>query len=185
MSSFDPPFSSPRQNRLAEAVHEALTSAEAQRPSRWQSFREPLHLMFQVFQGLSDKNEDFWFQSTAYFKRREYAAGSVLFRRGEQANGFYLVERGIIRAEYDLPQGWLCENIVAGTTFGELPFSETARTATAQVDRDCVVWLMDRESWQRLQKEEPDVAGELLRISLKLTSERMSAITSYILAMAG
>ncbi|POR39526.1 Uncharacterized protein TPAR_00271 [Tolypocladium paradoxum] len=186
LSSFDPAFNSPRHNHLVEAAREAIISVEVQRPSKWQSFKEPLRLMLQIFQGLSDKNEDFWFQATAYFKRKEYAAGTVLFQRGEQANGFYLVERGILRAEYDLPQGWLCESIVAGTTCGELPFfSETERTATAQVDMDCVVWLMDRDCWEKLQRNEPDVARELLRISLKLTTERMSSITSYILAMAG
>ena len=180
------PFNSPRRNHLAEAAHDAITSVEVQRPKKWQSFREPLRLMLQVFQGLSDKNEDFWFSATNYFKRKECSAGTVLFRRGEQADGFYLVEKGIIRAEYDLPQGWLCESIVAGTTCGELPFfSETDRTATAVVEKDCVVWFMDQEGWKKMQGEEPDVARELLRISLKLTTERLDAITSYILAMAG
>ncbi|QUC18398.1 uncharacterized protein UV8b_02639 [Ustilaginoidea virens] len=186
LSSFDPPFNSPRQSHLVEAAREALTSAKVPNPSKWQSFNEPLRLMLQIFQGLSGKNEDFWFQATRYFKRMEYAAGTVLFRRGEPATGFYLVERGIVRAEYDLPQGWLCESIVAGTTCGELPFfSETERTANALVERDCVVWLMDCESWKKLQKDQPEVARELLRISLKLTSERMSSITSYILTTAG
>ncbi|GAB0132186.1 putative sulfate transporter homeolog p [Epichloe bromicola] len=185
-SSFDPPFNSPRQSHLAEAAREALTSVDVPHPSKWQNFNEPLRLMLQIFQGLSGKNEDFWFQATPYFKRKEYSAGTTLFRRGEPATGFYLVERGIVRAEYDLPQGWLCESIVAGTTCGELPFfSETERTATALVERDCVVWLMDCDSWEKLQKEEPEVAREFLRISLKLTSERMSSITSYILTTAG
>ncbi|CAM1506778.1 Fc.00g064190.m01.CDS01 [Cosmosporella sp. VM-42] len=185
-SSFDPPFNSPRRNHLVEAAHDALSNVDIQRPTRWQSFKEPLRLMLQIFQGLSDKNEDFWFPATSYFVRKEYPAGTVIFRRGEQANGFYLVERGIVRAEYDLPQGWLCESIVAGTTCGELPFfSETERTATVVVERDCVVWLMDREHWERIQKKEPAIGRELLRISLKLTSERMSAITSYILTQAG
>jgi SulP family sulfate permease len=142
--------------------------------------------MLQVFQSVSDKNEDFWFPAVSYFKRREYPAGTVLFRRGETADGFYLVERGIIRAEYDLPQGWLCESIVAGTTCGELPFfSETNRTATAVVEKDCVVWLMDREGWHKLQGDKADISQEFLRISLKLTSERMSSITSHILSVAG
>lgn len=185
-SSFDPPFNSPRQTHLVEAAREALTNVDIPHPSKWQSFNEPLRLMLQIFQGLSGKNEDFWFQATTYFKRKEYAAGTVLFRRGEEATGFYLVERGIVRAEYDLPQGWLCESIVAGTTCGELPFfSETERTATAFVERDCVVWQMDCEAWKKLQKDEPEVAREFLRISLKLTSERMSSITSYILTTAG
>lgn len=185
-SSFDPPFNSPRRSHLHEAAQDALTSLDIQPPKKWQSFKEPLRIMLQIFQGLSDKNEDFWFGATSYFQRREYAAGTVLFRRGEAAQGFYLVEKGILRAEYDLPQGWLCESIVSGTTLGELPFfSQTERTATAQVERDCVVWLMDQEGWARLQREEPDVARELLTVSLKLTSERMSSITSYILTMAG
>lgn len=185
-SSFDAPFNSPRQSHLVEAAHHALSSAEVQRPLKWQSFSEPLRLMLQIFEGLSDRNEDFWFEAIPYFARKEYTAGTILYQRGEAANGFYLLERGILRAEYDLPQGWLCESIVAGTTCGELPFfSETERTATAQVERDCVVWLMDREGWEKLQKEKPEIARELLRISLKLTSERMSSITSYILTMAG
>ncbi|KAF4984174.1 hypothetical protein FZEAL_572 [Fusarium zealandicum] len=185
-SSFDPPFNSPRRNHLAEAARDALSSVDTQRPTKWLGFKEPLRLMLQIFQGLSDKNEDFWFPATSYFTRREYPAGTVIFRRGEEASGFYMVERGIVRAEYDLPQGWLCESIVAGTTLGELPFfSETERTATAVVERDCVVWLMDRDHWVKIQKKEPEVGRELLRISLKLTSERMSAITSYILTTAG
>jgi SulP family sulfate permease len=178
--------SSPRRVHLREAARKSLGHMEVKRSARWQSFAEPLRLMLQIFRDMSDKNEDFWFRAVRYFKHSEYVAGTVLFRRGERAEGFYLVESGILRAEYDLPQGWLFESIVAGTTCGELPFfSETDRTATCVVERDCVVWAMGRESWERLQKEEPDVAQELLRISLKLTSERMSVITSYTLTVAG
>jgi SulP family sulfate permease len=178
--------SSPRRNLLREAARKSLGQVEVKRMSRWQSFKEPLRLLLQIFRDVSDKNEDFWFRAIGYFQRREYAAGTVLFRRGERAESFYLLQSGILRAEYDLPQGWLLESIVAGTTCGELPFfSETNRTATCVVERDCVVWLMDKENWERLQKEEPDVAQELLRISLKLTSERMGVITSYTLTMAG
>ncbi|KAH8910845.1 hypothetical protein BR93DRAFT_989372 [Coniochaeta sp. PMI_546] len=184
--SFNLISSSPRRNHLHEAAQHSLNQMEVTHTPRWQSFKEPLRLMLQIFQGLSDKNEDFWFRAVKYFKRQEALAGTVLFRRGEPAEAFYLIESGMLRAEYDLPQGWLCESIVAGTTCGELPFfSETTRTATAVVEADCVLWLMDTENWEKLQKEEPDVAQELLRISLKLTSERMNAITSFVLTMAG
>ena len=178
--------SSPRRSHLHAAARESLTPNEVTRLSRWQIFKEPIRLMLQIFQDLSDKNEDFWVRAKDYFVRRELSEGEIVFRTGEEPNGFYLVERGILRAEYNLPQGWLCESIVAGTTCGELPFfSETKRTATALAERDTVVWEMDKENWDKMQKEEPDVAQELLRISLKLTSERMSSITSYVLTMAG
>lgn len=178
--------SSPRRNHLYKAARELLTQREIMRLSRWQNFKEPLRLMLQIFHDLSDKNEDFWVRAKDYFNRKEFRGGEILFRAGQSAKGFYLVESGILRAEYDLPQGWLYESIVAGTTCGELPFfSETERTATVVAERDCVVWTMSREGWDALQKREPDVAQELLRISLKLTSERMASITSYILTMAG
>ncbi len=170
-ASLDILASSPRRLHLHEAAQRSIIHMQDTRQQRWQSFKEPLRLMLQIFQDLSDKNEDFWFRAVPFFQRREYTAGTVLFRYSEPADGFYLVEQGILRAEYDLPQGWLCESIVAGTTCGELPFfSETSRTATATAERDCVAWMMDKESWEQLQKKEPDVAQELLRISLKLTS---------------
>lgn len=185
-SFLEPPTGSPRAALLREAAQRSLTDAEAVRHPRWQSFREPLRLMLQVFQGLSDENEDFWFRAAPYFARHTHAAGTVLFRMGEEARGFYLVERGVLREEYDLPQGWLCESIVAGTTFGELPFfSETRRTATVTVERDCAVWFLGEEAWARMQREERDVAWELLRVSMKLASEHMELVTSYILSTAG
>ena len=182
--TMDTQFSSPRRNQLHRVARLALDENAGE--SRYTNFKEPLRLILQTFQGLTDKNEDFWFRAVPFFIRKEFLTGTVLYLRGESAQGFYLLEDGILRADYELPQGRYFESIVAGTTCGELPFfSETDRTATVQAERDCVTWLLDRENWERLQKEDPDVAQELLRISLKLTSERMSAITSYVLTTAG
>ncbi|KAH9902225.1 sulfate transporter family protein [Xylariomycetidae sp. FL2044] len=175
---------SPRRNHLHQAARTVLTQHEIRRATRWQSISEPLRLMLQVFHDVSDKNEDFWFRAKPYFTRREFVASTVLYRRGEQANGFYLLERGELRADYDTPQGRLSEPIVQGTTCGEFPFfSETDRTATVSAVKNCVVWVMDRGSWARLQKEEQEVAQELLRVSLKLTTERVDAMTNYISAV--
>jgi SulP family sulfate permease len=91
-----------------------------------------------------------------------------------------------MRADYELPQGNFTEVVVAGLPFGELPFfSETPRTATMMADNDSVVWQMNADRWNELQSKEPDVAQELLKISLKLTKERMDVITSYVLTAAG
>ncbi|KAI1312486.1 sulfate transporter family-domain-containing protein [Xylaria venustula] len=175
---------SPRRHQLHEAARNVLTQQEIRRTTRWQSISEPLRLMLQVFHNVSQKNEDFWFRAKPYFTRKEFTAGAVLYHRGEEANGFYLLERGELHAEYETPQGYLSEPIVQGTTCGELPFfSETTRTATVRAIKDSVVWVMDTTSWNRLQEEEKDVAQELLRVSLKLTTERMNAMTNYISAV--
>ncbi|KAI0164822.1 sulfate transporter family protein [Xylariaceae sp. FL1272] len=175
---------SPRKHHLRQAAKNVLTQQEIRRATRWQSISEPLRLMLQVFHDVSQKNEDFWFRAKPYFVRKEFVAGTTIYHRGEPANGFYLLERGELHAEYETAQGRLAEPIVQGTTCGELPFfSETDRTATVRAVKDCVAWVMDTDSWNRLQAENQDVAQELLRVSLKLTTERMNAMTNYISAV--
>jgi SulP family sulfate permease len=184
--TMDTQFSSPRRSHLHHIAHKTLEESDREMQPKWQNFKEPLRLILQTFYGLTDHNEDFWFPVTSYFTKKEFVAGTVIYHRGQPANGFYLVEEGVLRAMYEIPQGRYYESIVAGTTCGELPFfSETDRTATVQAERDTVAWVMDRPSWEKLRKQHPDVAQELFRISLKLTKERMDAITSYVLTTAG
>jgi len=120
-----------------------------------------------------------------YFERKELIQGTVLYTRGDNPDGFYLLQSGILRAEYDLDQGNYHESIVAGTTCGELPFfSETSRTSTVAAELDCVAWLLTPEKWASMQQKDADVARELLKVGMKLSAERMSAITSYVLITA-
>lgn len=149
--------------------------------SKWSDFKQPLPLLMQTFKDMTDKNEDFWYRACGYFERKEYPAGTTLYQRRDRPNGFYVLEVGILRAEYDVAHGKYYESVVAGTTCGELPFfSDTNRTATVMAEKDSVAWLLSDERWGELQQAQPDVAQELLRIGLKLTSERMSAITSSV-----
>ncbi|KAK8126448.1 sulfate transporter family protein [Apiospora kogelbergensis] len=94
---------SPRRSQLHQVARTVLTQHESQRTSRWRGISEPLRLMLQIFHDISDKNEDFWFRAKPYFQRREYKTGTVLYHRGEPANGFYLLERGELRADYETP----------------------------------------------------------------------------------
>ena len=179
-------YSSPRRNLLHEAATSTLNAPNVLPPSKWENFKQPLPLILQTFQDLTDKNEDFWYHAVPFFERKELMAGTVLYSRGDEPDGFYLLQEGILRAEYDWEQGSYYESIVAGTTCGELPFfSETDRSATVAAEKDCVAWLLTRAKWKELEKQQPDIARELLKIGLKLTSERMNAITSYVLITAG
>ncbi|KAL4811196.1 sulfate transporter family-domain-containing protein [Aspergillus unguis] len=179
--------SSPRHQYLQRAATTTLTEDETAilPPPTWSSMRQPLPLLLQTFQGLTDRNEDFWFPACTYFTRATHAANSILFVEGDVPNAFYLLESGMLRAEYELPQGRYFELIVAGRPCGELPFfSETKRTATVRAEQDCITWALDKDGWMRLKEEQPDIARELLTVSLKLTTERMDSITSYVLTTA-
>ncbi|KAH8422641.1 sulfate transporter family protein [Aspergillus melleus] len=179
--------SSPRHRYLQQAATTTLREDETavMVPAAWSAMRQPLPLLLQTFQGLSVRNEDFWFSACTYFARESYSAGTILFEEGDVPQAFYLLESGMLRAEYELPQGRYFELIVAGRPCGELPFfSETRRTATVKAEQDCVAWCLSAEKWQALREAEPEVARELLTVSLKLTTERMDSITSYVLTTA-
>ena len=182
-----PSLSSPRQRYLHQAASQTLDSqTHAVPPSKWSSFKQPLPLLLQTFQDLTDKNEDFWFRAIPFFMRKEHPAGTVLFERGDNPKAFYLLQTGILRATYELPVGMYHESIVAGTTCGELPcFSSTLRTATVVADRDCVVWQLDADNWAKMQAEWEEGAREILAVALRLTKERVDAVTSYVLTTAG
>jgi SulP family sulfate permease len=175
-------FNSPRQGQLQRAATQTLENQYNTPQRNWSRYKQPLQLILQTFSSLSSKDENFWRKSIPYFVRQEFAAGTVIYSTGDKPNGFYLLEVGMLKAKYRLPQGTFSEVIVAGATCGELPFfSETERTSTTFAERDCVTFVLDAENWARMQKEQADIAHELLKISLKLTSERMDAITKYML----
>lgn len=179
---------SPRQNHLQEVARKTVHEGPAQprHQSRYQNLKPCLKLMLQAFSGLTEKNhEDFWFPIVPFFEVEEYEDGQILYERGDIAKGFYLIDKGILRADYDLPQGHYSETMVTGTTCGELPFfSETDRTARVTAEKGAVVWILGREKWAELKEKHPDIASELMVISLKLTSERMESVTRYVLTTA-
>ena len=175
--------SSPRRQYLQQVATTTLRDNESaiRLPPAWASMRQPLPLLLQTFRGLTTGNEDFWFPACAYFERHSYAMGTTLYHEGDVPKGFYLLESGMLRAEYDQPQGRFSELIAAGGPCGELPFfSETRRTATVKAEQDCVTWRLTVERWHELQQREPSIARELLTVSLKLTAERMDSITRYV-----
>ncbi|KAL9108164.1 MAG: hypothetical protein Q9227_007018 [Pyrenula ochraceoflavens] len=175
-------FSSPRRHQLHFVAQKTLHDSAMAKQSHWARMDKPLPLLLQLFENLSSKTEDFWQAVKPYFKRQEIPTNTVLYERGDPATAFLLLEKGILRAEYKLPQGQYSEVIVEGRPCGELPFfSETERTATVVADEDCVVWRLGREEWAELSEAEPAVAMELLRVVVKLNKERMDAITRYIL----
>lgn len=177
--------SSPRQHALHQAATATLAEDRSQ-PQKWSLFKQPLPLLMQIFEDLSDRNEDFWHRAVPSFEQVDYPQGYVLFNKGDRPYAFYLVEEGLLRADYDLPQGRYSELIVEKRPCGELPFfSQTPRTATMTTETKCVIWQLTEPRWLILQREYPDIAQELLKISLKLTKERMDAITAYVMTAAG
>jgi SulP family sulfate permease len=184
------------QQRLLEVVESDASSCDSTG-----LLPEPVPLFLQTFQDIATpahaRNIRFWTHVGSFFRRQVVPRGTVLYHSGGAATGFYVVESGMLRAEYRLAQGELYESISAGTTCGELPFfSETLRTATVAAAVGSVVWALDREDWERLrawQPEEDDAAAlpsgremaqEIYELALRLTVERFTSVMGYVMISA-
>lgn len=77
-------FGSPRRQQLQKVAATTVREHDVLPPSRWKTFKQPLPLILQTFQGLTDKNEDFWYRACPFFKRKEYVAGVTLYKRGDR-----------------------------------------------------------------------------------------------------
>jgi SulP family sulfate permease len=77
-----PPVVSPRHSIVQNAAQTTLGSDEVVQSTKWANFRQPLPLILQTFQGMTTKNEDFWFSVCGFFEKGFYAEGTVVFKRG-------------------------------------------------------------------------------------------------------
>ena len=105
-----------------------------------------------------------------YFTQLPSTVGTTLWTQGDQANALYLIESGSLRAtySYDDHTNPVQETMVAGTIAGDLSLlSDTARNATVVVERDAVLWKLDRAALAALERELPEVARRFIQVVLK------------------
>lgn len=97
-------------------------------------------------------------------RRRELAAGEVLFREGEPGNRLFLLARGAVSIE--VGGGARANRIVTfapGSLFGEAALLDGAvRSATAIAAEDAVVYSLSRPSLETLAARHPAIANKLL-----------------------
>jgi len=98
-------------------------------------------------------------------------SGMVLWRQGEQPNGLYVIESGVLRALYTFanPMQQFEESMVAGTLAGELSaLAEAPRNATVTVEHGpAVLWKISGANLEKLQIEEPELARVFIQLVLK------------------
>ncbi|WP_276199469.1 cyclic nucleotide-binding domain-containing protein [Chelatococcus sp. XZ-Ab1] len=107
-------------------------------------------------------------------------AGDVLFRRGEPADGGYLVRSGAIALDAR-DDGSPTDHVVGpGVLIGELAlFAETKRPATAIAREPSSVTKLPRSILRRVLVEFPDVAVHLRAIF----AERLNGIAADLAAV--
>lgn len=172
---------SPRSKIFERAV-KSTAEEDQQAIEHYRNMNGSLAIFHRIFQGIADKDDAFWKAIIPYFERLQLNPGVVLFTAKSSHTAFYLVEKGILRADYEFKLGHIYESILPGTTCGELPFfSHSGAAATVTVEVKSTVWKLTSNSWEKLKKAHPIVANEVLTIVLKLAAERFKSITESAL----
>jgi len=131
---------------------------------------QPIPILQQTFGAYCDEPVDFFRALAPFFTERIVPSGTTLWKQRDRADGLYVIESGSLRAtySYDDHRELIQETMVALTIAGDLStLSDTRRNATVVAERDSVLWKMDMEGLERLEKEKQDVAQRFVRNVLK------------------
>ncbi|KAK8864231.1 hypothetical protein IAR55_001477 [Kwoniella newhampshirensis] len=198
-----PPFSlvesfqnSPRRSHLVKAGGDTLpASSLATRPDRAPSPKsdpnpkQPLPILMQTFGSYIDDtgpDASFFSELCPYFSQESIMSGDTLWQQNDLADGLYIIEIGCLRATYayDDHTSLVQETMVVGTIAGDLStLSETRRNCTVLAERDCVLWKLDGEGLEKMEKEKPEVARKFIKIVLKAVAEEQDVLASHLIAV--
>jgi len=111
-----------------------------------------------------------------YLKCINEKKGSYIMRQGDPADSMYFVSSGIVTALLDLPTKQIrLISMGSGTVFGEMGlYTNAPRTAAIVADEDTVLFELNREQLEKMQKEEPSISTALHYFIISLLSERIA-----------
>jgi CRP/FNR family cyclic AMP-dependent transcriptional regulator len=113
-----------------------------------------------------------------YMKTRSYAAGDVVFRRGDRADTLYVLERG----EVVFPEA--SKSVSAGAVFGEVGLfaPQGVRSLSAVCENDCRLAEISKEKALELYYQNPRFGMFLIRLvaGLLLQSGASAAAPSAV-----
>ena len=110
-------------------------------------------------------------QFRSLLKRREYAAGEIVFREGAIEDELYIILSGSASVKLEIAAARRNQRgreqrlvtFAAGTAFGEMALLDReARSATVQADAPLVCYVLDRPAYERIEREMHAIAIKLL-----------------------
>ncbi|KAF7293231.1 Sulfate transporter family protein [Mycena chlorophos] len=159
---------SPRRSHLREAGHKTI--ANETRPTELGVAAEPYNTLVKAFSSYGDVDLEHFRPMLPYLERVAVPEGRVLWKQGDAADGLYIIETGVLRAQYAFSEhaAGIEESMVPGTLAGELSaLSNLPRNASVMVERPAVLWRLSVSSLRRLEEEEPALARRFTQLVLK------------------
>lgn len=127
-------------------------------------------------------------------RKHVYHAGDVIFSEGDNANGMYFIESGVVRISRKIPLTGGEVNLSMleqEEFFGIVSFlTGRARMADARAVTESCLWLMDRKTFQEAVTKSPEFARLVIRgvlkrledlhIKMKDSSKQMAEFTQRL-----
>ncbi|KAI0795819.1 sulfate transporter family-domain-containing protein [Abortiporus biennis] len=161
---------SPRRSQLLEAGFRTLARDHSPPDDVLTENTEPYHTLIKAFSPYDTLDRETFRPLVPYLERMTLPVGYILWHQGDDSDGLYIVESGVLKAEYHFAEHAkpTFETMVPGTLAGELSgLSGLDRNATCIVEREAVVWKLGREALTRMEKERPDLARMFTGLVLK------------------
>jgi len=119
-------------------------------------------------------------------EERDYKKGETLFKEGDVPGPLYVIQQGAVEITKKTPTGH--RQVIArketGHFFGELSFFEKRRhSATAKALEDTRLVLLNKFTYDDLEKEKPLLVHKLLREIILTVSANLDSMNDMFLQM--
>ena len=121
-----------------------------------------------------------------YLDRRELKVGEALFRQGEPPDSVEILASGCVAITIKDEQGRpiRLRRMMGYTVVGEMGFyRQVPRTATVIAEEPSVVYRLTRESFDKMQEQDPTAASVFHKLIIRLLSDRLEFANREISAL--
>lgn len=133
-----------------------------------------------------DREISLWSRLSPYFNKTIMSSGTTL---SHDNNIFFVVETGILKAIFHLPQGAIYETMSNKTCYGKMidPQSGSndkqldSSSLTIETETESVLWIIDSDSLRRMRQEEADLYIELTLLIMSIKDKRFKDLLGHAL----
>jgi glutaminase len=137
----------------------------------------------QLCRGMTREEVD---KLASYCERASFARGKTVVRKGDEADRLFFVTLGECSATLDLGNGQQkrLSTLSPGMAFGEAGMLAGGhRTADVRADRQLECFVLTRDAFDRMGRDDPKLQNALLRGLLRVSTAITSSLTGEVAAL--
>ena len=122
-----------------------------------------------------------------YLEQKEISASEVLYRRGEAADTIDFVAAGTLSIDVESDGGKIVRlrRMTTHTVIGEMGFfRRSTRSATVSSEGPATLFTLNRDNFERLRRERPELAAAFNEFVIRVLAERIDFSNGVVAAMS-